>query len=89
MQPPCDSCSRTSSAPERRTAQALGVLDAHGSLHLVADAVEEDAALCLALTCRPLRDALFARFEPGRERYRVQGAPVNPLGLSLRAPRGL
>jgi hypothetical protein len=40
----------------------LSLLDARGSLRLVTDAVHEDDALCLALTCRALRDALWARF---------------------------
>jgi hypothetical protein len=41
---------------------AFALLDARGSLRLVTDAVHEDDTLCLALTCRPLRDALWARF---------------------------
>jgi hypothetical protein len=40
----------------------FALLDAHGSLRLVTDAVHEDDALCLALACRALRDALGARF---------------------------
>jgi hypothetical protein len=40
----------------------FGLLDAHSSLRLVTDAAHEDDALCLALTCRALRDALWARF---------------------------
>jgi hypothetical protein len=40
----------------------FGLLDARGSLRLVTDVVHEDDALCLALTCRALRDALWARF---------------------------
>ena len=32
------------------------------SLRLITDVVNEDDALCLALTCRALRDALWARF---------------------------
>jgi hypothetical protein len=42
------------------------LLDARGSLRLVTDAVHEDDALCLALTCRALRDALWARFPRSR-----------------------
>ena len=38
------------------------VLDARVSLRLVTDRVHEDDALCLALTCRALRDALWVRF---------------------------
>ena len=37
-------------------------LDARGSLRLVTDAVPEDDTLALALCCRPLRDAIHARF---------------------------
>ena len=40
----------------------FSLLDARGSLRLVTDAVLEDDVLCLALTCRALRDALWARF---------------------------
>jgi hypothetical protein len=40
----------------------FALLDAHGSLRLATDAVHEDDALCLALACRALRDALWARF---------------------------
>ena len=43
-------------------ASPFGLLDAHSSLCLVTDAVHEDDALCLALTCRALRDALGLRF---------------------------
>jgi hypothetical protein len=43
-------------------ASPFGLLDAHSSLRLATDAVHEDDALCLALTCRALRDALGARF---------------------------
>ena len=39
----------------------FALLDARGSLRLVTDAVDQDDALCLALACRPLRDALWAR----------------------------
>jgi hypothetical protein len=47
-----------------RTGSPLGLLDARGSLRLVTDAVHLDDVLCLALTCRALRDALWARFPP-------------------------
>ena len=43
-------------------ASSFGLLDNRGSLRLVTDVVHEDDALCLALTCRALRDALWARF---------------------------
>jgi hypothetical protein len=43
-------------------ASPFALLDAHSSLRLVTDAVHENDALCLALTCRALRDALGARF---------------------------
>jgi hypothetical protein len=43
-------------------ASTFALLDKHSSLRLVTDAVPEDDALCLALTCRALRDALWARF---------------------------
>ena len=43
-------------------ASLFGLLEARGCLLLVTDAVHEDDALCLALACRPLRDALWARF---------------------------
>ena len=44
-------------------ASPFALLDARGSLCLVIDAVDEDDALCLALTCRAARDALWVRFE--------------------------
>jgi hypothetical protein len=44
------------------TAGSFELLDARGSLRLVTDAVHEDDALCLTLTCRTLRDTLWARF---------------------------
>jgi hypothetical protein len=43
-------------------ASPLALLDACSSLHLITDAVYQDDALCLALTCRALRDVLWARF---------------------------
>ena len=42
----------------------LSVLNHCGSLHLFTDYVQLDDALCLALTCSCLRDALWARFPP-------------------------
>ena len=64
-------------------ASPFALLDAHSSLRLVTDVVHEDDALCLALTCRALRDALWARFPArpaghahagrGGGRARVQG----------------
>jgi hypothetical protein len=43
-------------------ASPFALLDTHGSLRFVTDAVHEDDALCLALACRAMRDALGARF---------------------------
>ena len=43
-------------------ASPFAMLDKHSSLRLVTDAVHENDALCLALTCRALRDALWTRF---------------------------
>ena len=43
-------------------ASAFALLDKRGSLRFVTDVVHEDDALCLALACRALRDALWARF---------------------------
>ena len=49
--------------PERTFAGSpFRLLECHGLLRLVTDIVAEDDALCLALTCRALRDALFACF---------------------------
>jgi hypothetical protein len=48
-------------------APGLALLDARGSLRFVTDCIHEEDALCLALTCRALRDALWARF-PRRSR---------------------
>jgi hypothetical protein len=47
-------------------ASPFGLLDNRGSLRLVTDTVHEGDALCLALTCRALRDALWARFPARR-----------------------
>jgi hypothetical protein len=49
-------------------ASPFALLNSHSSLRLVTDVVHEDDALCLALACRALRDALWARF------------PVRPAG---------
>jgi Leucine-rich repeat (LRR) protein len=74
-------------------ASPLALLDAHGSLRLVTDAVHEDDALCLALACRAMRDALGVRFPAcpraggravARLAARVTAAGV--LDLSLRDP---
>jgi hypothetical protein len=43
-------------------ASPFALLDAHGCLRLVTDVVHEDDALCLALVCRVMHDALGARF---------------------------
>jgi hypothetical protein len=43
-------------------ASAFALLDRHSSLRLVTDVVHEEDALCLALACRPLCDALWARY---------------------------
>ena len=71
-------------------ASAFALLDARGSLRLVTDAVHEDDALCLALACRALRDALWARF-PARpaghahagKRLRTRDAAVAKLAAAV------
>jgi hypothetical protein len=55
-------------------ASPFALLDVRGSLRLVTDRVHEDDALCLALACRALRDALWARF-PQRSAI-AAGAPA-------------
>jgi hypothetical protein len=70
----------------------FALLDAHGSLRLVTDAAHEDDALCLALTCRALRNVLWARF-PVRpaghahagKRLRTRDAAVAKLGAAVTA----
>jgi Leucine-rich repeat (LRR) protein len=62
-----DRLSLSAAAPVYTTMDALAtspfaLLDAHGSISLVTDAVHEDDALCLALACRAMRDALGVRF---------------------------
>jgi hypothetical protein len=72
---------------ELGAASPFALLDVHGSLRLVTDAVHEDDALCLALACRALRDALWARF-PARpvghvhagKRLRTRDKAVAQLG---------
>jgi leucine-rich repeat protein SHOC2 len=74
----------------------FALLDARGSLRLITDAVHEDDALCLALTCRALRDALWARF-PARpaghahagKRLRTRDAAVARLGAAVTADGAL
>jgi Leucine-rich repeat (LRR) protein len=67
-------------------ASPFALLDARGSLRLVTDAVHEDAALCLALACRPLRDALRARFPACP---RAGGRPVAKLAARVTADGSL
>ena len=62
----------------------LGMLVVHGSLPLVTDLVHADDALCLALTCRTLRDALWARF-PGNGTYHPHVLAVVGLGARVDA----
>ena len=57
-------------------ASRWSLLDARGSLRLVTDVVHEDDALCLALTCRALRDALWVRFPRRRRPYKYGDAHV-------------
>ena len=71
-------------------ASPFALLDAHSSLRLVTDVVHEDDALYLALACRALRDALWARF-PARpaghahagKRLRTRDAAVARLGAAV------
>jgi hypothetical protein len=58
-------------------ASPFALLDMHSSLRLVTDAVHEDDAFCLALTCRALRDALWARF-PRRQACGTGIVPAAP-----------
>ena len=67
-------------------ASPFAVLEAHSSLRLVTDAVHEDDALCLALACRPLRDALRARFPACP---RAGGRPVAKLAARVTADGSL
>jgi Leucine-rich repeat (LRR) protein len=66
-------------------ASPFALLDARGSLRLVTDLVHEDDALCLALACRALRDALGARFpacpRAGGRRVASLAARVNADGV--------
>ena len=55
-------------AVDALAASPFALLDKRGSIRFVTDVVHEDDALCLALACRALRDALWARF------------PVRPAG---------
>jgi hypothetical protein len=49
-------------AVDALAASPFALLDKRGSLRFVTDVVHEDDALYLALACRALRDALWARF---------------------------
>jgi hypothetical protein len=73
-------------------ASPFAMLDAHSSLRLVTDVVHEDDALCLALTCRAMRDALWARFSTrpaghahAGKRLRTRDAAVGRLGSRVSA----
>jgi hypothetical protein len=72
----------------------FSLLDVRGSLRLVTDAVHEDDALCLALACRALRDALWARFprrpaDDAGVRVRTRDAAVVGTARRLAWARGL
>jgi hypothetical protein len=54
----------TTRASAALTGSPFGLLDVASALRLVTDLVHEDDALCLALTCRAVRDALWERFPP-------------------------
>ena len=56
-------------------ASPFALLDAHGSLRLATDVVHEDDALCLALVCRAMRDALGAPRRPAPVLH-LSGCPV-------------
>jgi hypothetical protein len=62
------------------------LLDARGILRLVTNLVHEDDALFLALTCRALRDALWARFprRPSRARQRKSNWGNAHMGVRVR-----
>ena len=55
-------------AVDALAASPFALLDKRVSIRFVTDVVHEDDALCLALACRALRDALWACFPawPGR-----------------------
>ena len=53
-------------SPGALAASPFGLLDASSSLRFVTDVVHEDDVLCLALTCRALRDALWALYPAGQ-----------------------
>jgi len=52
--------------PGALAASPFGLLDASLSLRFVTDVVHEDDVLCLALTCRALRDALWMLYPVGQ-----------------------
>jgi hypothetical protein len=75
--------------PDPFAASAFGLLDARGSLRLVIDAVHEDDALCLALTCRPLRNALWVRFprRPAGDAHAGKRLRTRDAAVVARVPR--
>ena len=86
-------------APAALAGSPFALLDARCHLQLVTDQVHVDDALCLALTCRALRNALWARFprraaagDARRLRTRDAAVVVTPArliwvrGLSVRPP---
>ena len=68
----------------------FALLDKHTCLRCVTDVVNEDDALCLALACRALRDALWVRFPTwpaghahAGKRLRTRDATVAKLGAAV------
>jgi hypothetical protein len=67
----------------------LSILVNHeDALRLVTDAVHEDDALCLALTCRALRDVLWARFPRRQAGETHAGARVRTRDVAVVATVG-
>ena len=77
-------------AVDALAASPFALLDKRGSLRFVTDVVHEDDALCLALACRALRDALWARFPAwpaghahAGKRLRTRDVVVAKLGAAV------
>jgi hypothetical protein len=80
--------------PKSLAESPFGLLDESNCLRLVTDFVAEDDALCLALTCRAMRDALWGRFPrrakiPMEKQWKipVEQIPVEQVRATPRRPR--
>ncbi len=70
-------------------ASPFRMLDAHSSIRLVLDALDEDDCLCAALTCRAFRDTVNSRFAllPAGHRYASRRLVTSDAGVGASRSR--